>query len=202
MSEKPRRPAGAPEEPPAPAAEPTEEIREPRTPAGKDEAVAGSEEAAVSRDIDAMLEETRRERDEYLELAQRTRADFENYRKRVSAEAADATRKGKAQLAADLVGALDNLERAVAAAAARDGDSDGSLEQGILMTERQLRGALEGAGVEAIDPAGEKFDPAWHEAVSTVADGKTSSGTVVEVLQKGYRIGPQLIRPARVVVSE
>jgi molecular chaperone GrpE len=161
---------------------------------------ASVEESAVQQDLDA-LESTKRERDEYLELAQRTRADFENYRKRVSAETQAASQRGKAELAKVLLPVLDNLERAMEAADLGE-QPEGALEQGILLTHRELRSALEAAGVEAVDPLGEKFDPEWHEAISTSADGAGKPGSVVDVLQKGYRIGEQLIRPARVVVHE
>jgi molecular chaperone GrpE len=170
------------------------------------EAAEETEAAAqeVERDLDA-LEETKRERDEYLELAQRTKADFENYRKRVAGEAASAQRRGKAELAAELVPVLDNLERALLAAdidPAAEHSADGPLEQGIVLTYRDLRATLERAGVEAYDPSGEKFDPEVHEAISTRPAGDAEPGTVVDVAQKGYRIDGQVIRPARVVVGE
>ena len=167
---------------------------------GIDSEPASVEQSAVEDDLDA-LESTKRERDEYLELAQRTRADFENYRKRVSAETQAASRRGKAELAKALLPVLDSLERAMEAADLGE-QPEGALEQGILLTHRELRSALEAAGVEAVDPLGEKFDPEWHEAISTSADGAGKPGSVVDVLQKGYRIGEQLIRPARVVVHE
>jgi len=173
-------------------------------------AESGAEEAAdaVERDLDA-LEETRRERDEYLELAQRTKADFENYRKRVSSEAEAAQRRGQGELAAELVPVLDNLERALTAAgidpaSALDGrpDSDGGLEHGVILTYRDLRETLGRAGVEPFEPGGEKFDPEWHEALSTRPDEGAGPGVVLDVVQKGYRLDGRLIRPARVVVSE
>jgi molecular chaperone GrpE len=176
-----------------------------------EEAAGGTSEAAaqeVERDLDA-LEETRRERDEYLELARRTKADFENYRKRVAGEAESARRRGKAELAAELVPVLDNLERALlaadidpVAALAAEVEIDGALEQGIVLTYRDLRETLERAGVEAYDPSGEKFDPELHEAISTRPAGEAEPGTVVDVLQKGYRLDGQVIRVARVVVGE
>jgi molecular chaperone GrpE len=173
-------------------------------------AEGGSEAAAqeVERDLDA-LEETKRERDEYLELAQRTKADFENYRKRVAGDAADAKRRGKADLATELVPVLDNLERALVAAgidpaAALSGDLsvEGAVEQGVVLTYRDLRQTLERSGVEVYEPAGEKFDPEWHEAISTRPAQGTGSGVVLDVVEKGYRLDGQVIRAARVVVSE
>src|SRR3954468_549182 len=161
--------------------------------------------ADVENDLDALLEDTKRERDEYLELAQRTRADFENYRKRVAAEAVSAAARGKAELAAQLIGVIDNLERALAAAdidPAGDGEVEGPLEQGILLTYRELNDALGRAGVESYDPAGEKFDPAWHEALQTRPETGSEPGIVGEVMQRGYRLDGQVLRAARVVVSE
>src|SRR6187431_2673991 len=101
-----------------------------------------------------------RERDEYLDLAKRTKAEFENYRKRVAREAAEAEIRGRGELARDLVPVIDNLERALAAALAR-------------------------AGVESYAPEGEEFDPDWHEAMLT-RPGEV--GQVLEVLEKGYRL--------------
>ncbi len=173
-------------------------------------AESDSEAAAqeVERDLDA-LEETKRERDEYLELAQRTKADFENYRKRVAGEAEGARRRGKSELAAELVPVLDNLERALVAAgidpaAALTGgvSADGALDQGVVLTYRDLHETLRRSGVEAYEPAGEKFDPEWHEAISTRPAEGAAPGVVLDVVEKGYRLDGQVIRAARVVVSE
>ena len=153
--------------------------------------------AAVDADLDALLADVTRERDEYLELAQRARADFENYRKRAAREAAEAERRAKAGLAGAIVPALDNLERALSAAG-----PDAELAQGVELVHRDLVAALERAGVERYDPAGEPFDPAWHEALATRAEDGIQAGVVVETLEKGYRLDGQVIRAARVVVSE
>jgi molecular chaperone GrpE len=165
--------------------------------------------AEVEADLGELLDATRRERDEYLDLAQRTRADFDNFRKRAAAETTSARTRGRADVATELVGVIDNLERALAAAevdapAALAGEvaAEGPLEQGIVLTYRELHSALQRAGVEAFDPSGEPFDPTWHEALQTRAEDGADSGTVLDVLQKGYRLDGQLIRAARVVVSE
>ncbi len=164
---------------------------------------------AVEEDLDALLADTKRERDEYLDLAQRTKADFENYRRRMGAETKAAAARGKGELARELIGVIDNLERALAAAeiepeAALGGEVavDGPLEQGVLLTFRELHAALARAGVEPFDPAGEPFDPNWHEALQTRPLEGAETGTVVEILQKGYRLDGQILRAARVVVSE
>jgi molecular chaperone GrpE len=166
--------------------------------------ITSEEEAqGVEQDLDALLADTQREKDEYLELARRTQADFENFRKRMGAEVQAAAVRGKAQLAQEVVPALDDLERAIEAAGLDpEGDSQDGLAHGVLLVFRSLRDGLKRNGIEAVDPKGEKFDPNQHEALSMLPVEGTEAGTVVEVLQKGYRFGDQLIRPARVVVSE
>jgi molecular chaperone GrpE len=168
------------------------------------EVTSEQEAQGVEQDLDALLADTQKERDEYLELARRTKADFENFRKRMSAEVLAAGVRGKAELAQGVVPVLDDLERAIEAAGLDpEGDSEDGLAHGVLLVFRGLRETLKRSGVEAVDPQGEKFDPNQHEALSTLPGPEgTEPGTVVEVLQKGYRMGEQLIRPARVVVSE
>jgi molecular chaperone GrpE len=157
----------------------------------------------VEQDFEALLADAQKEKDEYLELARRTQADFENFRKRMAAEVQAAGVRGKGQLAQEVVPALDDLERAIQAAGLDpEGDSEDGLAHGVLLVFRSLREGLQRNGIEAVDPKGKKFDPNQHEALSTVPMEGTESGTVVEVLQKGYRLDEHLIRPARVVVSE
>jgi molecular chaperone GrpE len=167
--------------------------------------VTSEEEAqGVEQDLDVLLTDTQRERDEYLELARRTKADFENFRKRMAAETQAAGLRGKAQMTLEVLPAVDDLERALQAAGIDpEGDSPDGLAHGVLLVFRGLRETLTRNGIEAVDPKGEKFDPNQHEALSTLpaAEG-AEPGIVVEVLQKGYRFGEQLVRPARVVVSE
>lgn len=153
----------------------------------------------VERDLDE-LSETKRERDEYLELAQRTKADFENYRKRVAKETSEALARGKAGLARELLPVIDNLERALESGS--DPGAHESLVKGVGLVLEELRGKLAGAGVEAFDPRGEKFDPQLHEALSTQQAEATEPGLVLETVEKGYRLNGQVLRPARVVVSK
>jgi molecular chaperone GrpE len=169
---------------------------------------------AAEQTAESELETARRERDEYLDLAQRARADLENYRRRVSAEAGIAEQRGRAAVARDLIPALDDLERALLAAgvdpdgavpegepASQEVTAQSALAEGVALVYRELRDGLRRAGVEAFDPGGEKFDPETSEAVAT-ADGETAEqGIVVEVLERGYRIGDVVLRPARVVVG-
>jgi molecular chaperone GrpE len=152
----------------------------------------------VERDLDE-LGATKRERDEYLELARRTKADFENYRKRVARETSEALARGKADLARQLLPALDNLERALATG--QDPAAHEALVKGVAMVREELHNRLASAGVESFDPTGEKFDPQLHEALSTRPSDGTESGVVLETLERGYRLNGLVLRPARVVVS-
>lgn len=156
-------------------------------------------EEQVEEDLDALLSE----RDEYLELAKRTKADFENFRKRMTSDVQAAGARGKAEVLRDVLPVLDDLERAIEAAGLdTEGDSEDGLAHGVLLVFRSLREALSRHGIEAVDPTGEKFDPNLHEALSAQPADGVESGVVVETMQKGYRLGEQLIRPARVVVAE
>jgi molecular chaperone GrpE len=155
-------------------------------------------DAAEMEDDLGELVKTAAQRDEYLALAQRTQADFENYRKRVARESAAAQGRGVASLAKELLPALDNLDRALEAAA-----QDDPLLEGVRLVRSELDAALARVGIESFSPVGESFDPALHEAMATIeqpVDG-AESGTVVEVYQPGYRLGASIIRPARVVVA-
>jgi molecular chaperone GrpE len=121
----------------------------------------------------------------------------------MAAEVQAAGARGKAEVIREVVPVLDDLERAIQAAGLDpEGDSEDGLAHGVLLVFRSLRDSLSRSGVEAVDPTGEKFDPTVHEALSAVPAEGVESGTVVEVMQKGYRLGGQLVRPARVVVSE
>ena len=138
-----------------------------------------------------------RERDEYLALAQRAQADFDNYRKRAAREAAAATQRAKSGLVGELLPVVDNLERALGSAA----EGEEHLAAGVKLVHSELVSVLNRNGVEQFDPAGEKFDPAVHEALSTREQEGSDSGVVLEVVEKGYRLNGNVLRPARVVVS-
>jgi molecular chaperone GrpE len=157
--------------------------------------------AAVQQDLDELAAKAR-ERDEYLALAQRTQADFENFRKRATRDAQAAEARGVAKVARELLPALDNLERALAAAEAEEADEEHHLTAGIRLVQKELVAALERVGIVQFSPKGEAFDPNEHEAMVQQPVEGAESGTVVEVYQHGYRLqdGP-LIRPARVVVA-
>lgn len=176
--------------------EETEETEEEAAEAAGTPVSAAAE--AVASDLDE-LTAAQQERDSYLELAQRTKADFDNYRKRVAKEAGEAVARGRAELARELIPVVDNLERAVGSAGERP---DEALLRGVELVLKDLHSVLGRAGVEQYDPTGERFDPAWHEALSTQPADGAEPGTVVETLERGYRLDDQVLRPARVVVSE
>ena len=194
---RPAGPVGAGDPPPPAVAKASSgEVPPTPPPAGGEQEAQGRE---VEQDLDALLAE----RDEYLDLAKRTKADFENFRKRMSAEVLAAGGRGKAEVLRDVLPVLDDLERALQAAGLDpEGDSPDGLAHGVLLVFRSLRDSLGKHGIEAVDPTGEKFDPNLHEALSAQPAEGVEPGVVVETMQKGYRFGEQLIRPARVVVAE
>jgi molecular chaperone GrpE len=133
----------------------------------------------------------------YLELAKRTQADFENYRKRMARENAAAADRGAAKLAKELLPALDHLELALKAAAGHE-----DVIKGFALVRDELIGALAKSGIQAFSPEGEQFDPNEHEAMAQQPSEDADSGTVLAVYQQGFRINGQILRPARVVVAQ
>jgi molecular chaperone GrpE len=161
-------------------------------PANEEQGLRDKEEAS---DADDPLASAERQRDEYLELAQRAQADFENYRKRAAREAAAAGERAKSGLVRELLPIVDNLERALKSAE----EGEQHLAEGVRLVHSELIAVLERNGVEQFDPAGDKFDPSEHEALSVREDGEP--GLVLDVVEKGYRANGTVLRPARVVVS-
>jgi molecular chaperone GrpE len=161
-----------------------------------DAPAASGQAERVEEDLDALTARAS-ERDEYLALAQRTQADFENYRKRMARENAAAVDRGVAKVAKELLPAIDHLEIALKAA---EGHQD--VVKGFTMVAEELRSALARAGIEAFSPIGEPFDPNEHEAMAAQPSEDAESGTVIEVYQQGYRLNGAVLRPARVVVAE
>jgi molecular chaperone GrpE len=151
-------------------------------------------QATEAEDPLARLE---RERDEYLDLARRAQADFENYRKRAAKEATAAGQRAKSGLVRELLPVVDNLERALASA----GEDEQHLAEGVRLVHSELIAVLERNGVEQFDPSGDRFDPSEHEALSMREQDGAESGVVLDVVEKGYRVNGTVLRPARVVVS-
>jgi molecular chaperone GrpE len=180
----------------------TEESAGGEGPANEAERVVDAEPAEPEDELTV----AQREREEYLALAQRTQADFENYRKRAARDAAAAGERAKSGLVRELLPVVDNLERALDAATAGErGDEGGQpaehLADGVRLVHSELVAVLARNGVEAFDPRGEKFDPELHEALSMRAEDGAEPGTVLDVVEKGYRLNGAVLRPARVVVS-
>jgi len=186
-------PAGA-TSPPGDGADP---IIQPAAAAPADaQAAADPEAPQPPADPEAELRE---QAGRYLDLAQRTQADFDNYRKRMAREVRAAETRGIGRLARELLPALDNLERALQAVESSDPDHD--LTKGVRLVSSELTAALGRAGIEGYDPAGEPFDPNRHEAVAQHPVEGAQSGTIVQVLQPGYRLNETILRPARVIVA-
>jgi molecular chaperone GrpE len=165
---------------------------------------AEDHEAKLEHDLEELTAKAEKA-DQYLELAQRTRADFENYRKRAAREAAAAEERGIVKLARELLPAVDDLDRAVAAAQSAESASEdgaGNLVSGIKLVHAGVLAALARVGIEPYSPTGERFDPQHHEAVAQQPVEGAEPGTVVEVYQRGYRLRDgSVVRPARVVVA-
>src|SRR4051795_5980613 len=194
----------APEEEPVTSRDEAGEPSGEEDPANEEQGLRDKEQAEQS------------EPEDYLALAQRIQADFENYRKRAAREAAAAGGGGRrglvrgprplggargageragSGLVRELLPIVDNLERALASAE----DGEQHLAEGVRLVHSELIAVLERNGVEQFNPEGDKFDPAEHEALSVRNEGE--AGVVVEVVERGYRSNGSVLRPARVVVS-
>ena len=164
-----------------------------------DEARATDPEATnVTANPPDELAEAQRQRDEYLDQLQRSRADFLNFQKRAKSKADEDRVYAVGSLAKDLLDALDNLEGAAEAlkTSAAQGIADG-----VLMVHKQLLATLAKHGVEAIPALGQAFDPHQHEAIMQQPDPDHPEGTVVAELSKGYKIHDRVLRPSKVAVS-
>jgi molecular chaperone GrpE len=149
--------------------------------------------ASEARDAEAAVED---DAAKFLALAQRTQADFENYRKRMARENAAAVDRGVGKLAKELLPALDHLELALKAS---EGHED--VVKGFALVRDEIVNALNRVGIQPFAPKGEPFDPNEHEAMASQPSEDAESGTVIEVYQQGYRINGAVLRPARVVVA-
>ena len=156
----------------------------------------GTADTEVGSDDDP-LARAEAERAKYLELAQRTQADFDNYRKRAARDVSAASSRARTDLLRELLPVVDNLERALSSA----GEGADGLADGVRLVHSELVAVLERNGVEPIAPDGERFDPTVHEALSTRSENGAEAGVVLDVVQKGYRLDQSVLRPARVVVS-
>ena len=188
-----------PAEPDAAPEAPVTSRDESGEPSGEEDAANEQEqldakEAAESEDP---LARAQRERDEYLGLAQRAQADFENYRKRAAREASVAGERARSGLVRELLPVVDNLERALNSVE----ESEQHLAEGVRLVHSELISVLERNGVQQFDPSGDRFDPGEHEALSMRTQEGAEAGLVLDVVEKGYRSNGTVLRPARVVVS-
>ena len=155
------------------------------------------ESRPVEEEVDEIVEEPAAELapdDSYLRLA----ADFDNYRKRVAREHAELTARANERLVNDLLPVLDDLERALEAAAEHE---EAKLEEGVQLVHRSLASLLARQGLTEIGTEG-AFDPHVHEALLAQPAEGAEEGSVLQVLQKGYKLGDKVLRPARVIVAE
>jgi molecular chaperone GrpE len=146
---------------------------------------------------DDQLASVTAERDEYLALAQRLQADFENYRKRALRDQERMVAHAHERLVRELLPIVDDLERALEAAERHE---EAQLVDGVKLVEKSLRAALVKEGLTEIDTGGQ-FDPHVHEALLTRPGEGVEPGSVLDVVQRGYRLGDKVVRPARVIVA-
>lgn len=156
-----------------------------------------AEETVDTAALQQQVEIANAKAEEYLTLAQRVQADFENFRRRNESVRADAFAEGQRTVATAMLAVLDNLERAVDANTTAD---IGALRSGIELTLRQMRDAYAKLDVQSIDRLGEVFDPNLESAVLQGTEGEGEPGTVCAVLQKGYTMGKHVLRYAMVKV--
>jgi molecular chaperone GrpE len=142
------------------------------------------------------LEALKRERDELLATLQRLQAEFDNYRKRAARDQQSLVARAHERLVKELLPVLDDLERALEAAAAQE---EAKLEEGVALVARAFGEILRKEGLDEI-PVDGKFDPHVHEALLS-QPSEAEEGSIIEVIQKGYRLGDRVIRPARVVIA-
>lgn len=165
----------------------------------QDAGLADDVQAAESAPTEDAVELAHRERDEYHERWVRSQAELENFRKRAQREMEEMRRYQALPVVRDLLPGLDNLERAVSAAATSSSVED--LVAGIRMVQQQFEAAFADHGAKPIPAAGEPFDPNLHEAIQQMPSNEHPPMTVIQELEKGYAIGDRVIRPSKVIVS-
>jgi len=153
-------------------------------------------------DPHVVLEKLMAENAELKDRALRALADVENMRRRSEREAADVRTYAVTGFAREMLSVVDNLERALASAPREVDDTVRSLIEGVELTARDLTSALSRHGVKKLEPIGEKFDPNFHQAMYEAPDENAPSGTVLQVVQSGWKIGDRVLRPAMVGVSK
>jgi molecular chaperone GrpE len=161
------------------------------------EETEGSDETSLTPRLDP-IDQVAAERDEYLADLQRLAAEFENYRKRAARDQERLVAHAHERLVRELLPVLDDLERALEAAERHE---EAALVEGVKLVEQSLRKALVKEGLVEIETDG-PFDPHIHEALLSQSQEGAEAGSVLEVVQRGYRLGDKVVRPARVIVAE
>jgi molecular chaperone GrpE len=156
-----------------------------------------TEKSPTKAELQERLEQVEAERDEHLADLKRVAAEFDNYRKRAVRDQESLVARAHERLVKELLPVLDDLERALEAAAEHE---EAKLEEGVRLVHRELRDALAKEGLVEIETNG-SFDPHVHEALLT-QPSDSDEGAIIEVIQKGYRLGDRVLRPARVVISQ
>jgi molecular chaperone GrpE len=160
----------------------------------------GTSDPQAPRSPDERLAAVEAERNETRDRMLRIAAEFENYKKRVKREQVEGESKARESVLRDMLEIIDNLERAVAASSSAGGDPR-ALQQGVELVLRLFQSKLERHDVRPFDAKGKPFDPRLHDAISQVASTELPPGSVVNEVQKGYKIGDRLLRPAMVAVA-
>ena len=177
---------------------PTERDGELDSPSPVDPATHGGDPPSDGEELLARVQDAERERDEVLDNLRRVAADFDNYRKRVAREQSQLYARECERVVVKLLPVLDDLVRALEAA---EHHEEAKVLEGVLMTKDALAGVLASEGVEEI-PTDGPFDPHVHEALMTQPAEGVEPGHIVHVIQRGYRLGDVVLRPARVIVAE
>ncbi len=198
MAEEERSPT------PPPPAEPADGQDQPAPAAAGEAGEAGEAEPAAAEtdpeQLAALLEDARNRADEHWNQCLRLQAELDNLRKRSERDIENAHKYALDQFALELLPVRDSLEMGLAAATAAEVDPN-KLKEGTELTLRMLTKAMEKFNIREIDPVGEPFDPAFHEAMSMQESAEVAPNTVLSVIQKGYLLNDRLIRPAMVIVS-
>ena len=172
------------------------------TESGADDAAVGPDpDDAAAEDLNEALAEARRAAQENLDRALRAQAELENVRRRVERDLRNAHKFALERFVSELLPVKDSLELGLSASTEK-GASVESIAEGAELTLRMLEQAMEKFGVTAVDPAGEPFNPEFHQAMTVQESDTSESGTVLTVVQKGYLLNERLVRPAMVIVAK
>lgn len=153
--------------------------------------------SAPSPEQPGELEKTRQERDEYLDLARRTKAEFDNYQKRMAREREQSLKYAYTPLAKDLLPAIDNLDRFLSSV-----KQENELTRIVGFVRNQIVDAFKKNGITPIEAQGQPFDPNLHEAISLVPSAEVPPQTVMQVVETGFQNQDRVLRPAKVIVSQ